>query len=224
MTGILHNENWIAELPVEARHAMVQRMTSVTLDAGEMLKAAGDAPDAIFQIESGYLKLMGLYPDGRNMLIEIYSAGNSFGETAVIVHRDGHFHSTIALVPTKVRRLARADFWELYRAHPAIPEALSRKFAHKITRMFNSRELKATCRLRSQIASMLINIAEHSGDVGDDGSISFALPISHNDIAEYLDVTRQAVQREIGVLRKAGLVHQADGRWVMAQRNALRHL
>ncbi len=215
MTGIVHDENWIAELPVDVRAALLERTTAHAVDRGETLKAAGDRPDAIYQIEDGYLKLMGLYPDGRNMLIEIYGAGNSFGETAVIVHRDGHFHSTVALTPTIVRRLPRDDFWELYRTYSSIPEALSRKFAHKITRMFNSREIRATLRLRSQIASLLLNVAGHCGTAGSHGSLCVALPITHNDIAEHLDVTRQAVQREVGALREAGLVLQAKGGWTI---------
>lgn len=215
MTGIVHNENWIAELPTAAREALLERMTTQALDSGETLKAAGDRPDAIYQIQVGYLKLMGLYPDGRNMLIEVYGAGNSFGETAVIVHRRGHFHSTVALTPTIVRRLARDDFWELYRTYPSIPEALSRKFAHKITRMFNSREIKATLRLRSQIASLLLNVAGHCGTPGPHGSLCVALPITQNDIAEHLDVTRQAVQREVSALRKAGLILQAKSGWTI---------
>lgn len=222
MTGIIHDENWIAELPVAVRESLLKRTVRFVVDPGATLKAAGDVPDAIYQVEQGYLKLMGLYPDGRNMLIELYSAGNSFGETAIIVHRKGHFHSTVALVPTIVRRLARDDFWGLYRTHPEIPEALSRKFAHKITRMTNSRELKATRRLRSQIASLLCNIADRCGEPAADGTIGFALPISHNDIAEHLDATRQAVQREVSALRKAGLVAQADGRWALLQPAALR--
>lgn len=215
MTGIVHNENWIAELPTAAREALLERMTTQALDSGETLKAAGDRPDAIYQIQVGYLKLMGLYPDGRNMLIEVYGAGNSFGETAVIVHRRGHFHSTVALTATIVRRLARDDFWELYRTYPSIPEALSRKFAHKITRMFNSREIKATLRLRSQIASLLLNVAGHCGTPGPHGSLCVALPITQNDIAEHLDVTRQAVQREVSALRKAGLILQAKSGWTI---------
>lgn len=215
MTGIVHDENWIAELPAAVRDALLARTTRRAIAVGETLKAAGDVPDAIYQVEVGYLKLMGLYPDGRNMLIELYGAGNSFGETAVIVHREGHFHSTVALVPTVVLRLARDDFWALYRAHPEIPEALSRKFAHKITRMFHNREIKATLRLRSQIASLLLNIARRCGTEGSDGALRFTLPISHTDIAEHLDVTRQAVQREVGVLRRTGLILQANGSWIL---------
>lgn len=212
---MVHDENWIAELPTAVRNALLARTTQQAVAAGETLKAAGDVPDAIYQVEEGFLKLMGLYPDGRKMLIELYSAGNSFGETAVIVRREGHFHSTVALVPTIVRRLARDDFWALYRAHPEIPEALSRKFAHKITRMFNSREIKATLRLRSQIAGLLLNVARRCGTEGPHGALCFSLPISHADIAEHLDVTRQAVQREVGVLRQAGLVVRAGRGWTI---------
>lgn len=221
MTGIVHDENWIAELPGSVQHALAGRMTRHEIMTGATVKAAGDVPDAIYQVEEGYLKLMGLYPDGRNMLIELYSAGNCFGETAVIVHRTGHFHTTVALVPSIVRRLSREDFWEIYDMYPEVAGALSRKFAHRITRMFNAREIKATLRLRSQIACLLLDLAGRCGISVGDGALRVGLPISHNDIAEHLDVTRQAVQREVASLRRAGLIRQEQGGWTIFRPDAL---
>lgn len=216
MTSLLDSEDWISELPSDVRAPLLAAMTTRTLEAGECLKETGDVPDACYQVESGFLKLMGLHPDGRPMLIRLYRTGNTFAETSVVARRTGHMHTTIALVPTRVRRLAREDFWHLYRAHPEIPEALCRKFANSITNLFLIREESVNYRLRERIMMVLSNIAEYCGDREPSGKVSFDLPISHSDIAQHLDATRQAVQREVTALQNAGLVSRRGARWYLS--------
>jgi CRP/FNR family cyclic AMP-dependent transcriptional regulator len=223
MTGLLSGENWIRDLPEPVRRAVEERMVALDLAAGETLKKAGDAPDGLFQIESGYLRLLGLHHDGRQILILIYREGNTFGETPVVARRP-FSHTTVALTPARIRRLPLDQFWELYHRHPEIPESLCRKFASAITKGFTHREIRSTHKLKGQIGSMIANIAEYCGEAEPGGGISFGLPITQTDIAEHLDVTRQAVQREIGSLKEAGLLQKRNGRWHLRSVEALRRL
>src|SRR5882757_8711167 len=111
--GIINRENWIGELPQHVRETIEARMTRITVAPGLPVKRAGEAATRIFQVESGFLSLIGLHVDGRQALITIYAAGNCFSETAMIARRE-HNHTTIALTPAVVRQLDRDDFWELY--------------------------------------------------------------------------------------------------------------
>lgn len=66
-----------------------------------------------------------------------------------------------------------------------------------------------------QIVAMLVTLAKHVGIV-DGRGMSFDLPISHSDIAEHLDVTRQAVQRECAALSAAQLIKRSENRWLVS--------
>lgn len=188
-------------------------MQTIKLARSDVLKEAGDKPAAIFQVEDGYLKLIRELPDGRSQFIILYGPANTFGETAVIARRGVHHHSTIALVPSRVRRLAVADFWELYARHPEIPDALCRKFARLVTMQLDRHDLTGALRLRDRIAVMLASLAEQLGSRDPEGGVSFTLPISHADIADHVEATRQAVQREMSALAAAGLVRRVRDRW-----------
>ena len=215
MSAIIRTQNWIEGLPAPVRARIEERMISIDLAPGQILKQAGDRPDGMFQVQSGYLRLLGLHPDGRRHLLLIYGPGNPFSETTMVSRRSVHLHTTSAMVATRVRRLDTADFWELYYAHPEIPEALCRKFAASITWAFQSRTEQVTNKLRLQIASTLAALAKHVGQSEQCG-ISFDLPITHTDIAENLDVTRQAVQRECAALSEAQLIQRTEGRWFVS--------
>jgi predicted transcriptional regulator len=71
---------------------------------------------------------------------------------------------------------------------------------------------------------MLVNIAEHCGEAMKEGGIRIPLPITQSDIADHLGATRQAVQREIGAMKRAGLLYKRDGRWHLASLEAMRFL
>jgi CRP-like cAMP-binding protein len=220
--SLIYKENWIGEVPPAVQQAILARMQTIKLAKNASLKQAGEAPGAIFQVEDGYLKLMRHLPDGRSLLILLYSTGNTFGETAVITGRPMYDHTTVALVPCRVRRLAVTDFWELYARHREISDALCRKFARLVALQFDRQDLKATLRLGSRIAVMFANLAEQLGSSDQNGGVTFTLPISHSDIAAHVEATRQAVQREIAALTAAGLVHRRDDRWSVPNLNLLR--
>ena len=220
--GLIYRENWIAEVPNAVQQAIFARMQTIELDKNQSLKEAGEAPAAIFQVMDGHLKLMRHLPDGRSRFIVLYGAGSTFGETAVIARRPVYDHTTVALVPSRVRRLAVADFWELYASHREISDVLCRKFARLIALQFERQDLRATLPLRSRIATMLTDLAEHLGSADEHGHLTFTLPISHTDIADHVEATRQAVQREMSALTAAGLVGRQGDRWSVPNLASLR--
>jgi CRP-like cAMP-binding protein len=220
MTGLLNEENWIRDLPEHVRAAIEERMKVVELAAGQVLKQAGDAPEGLFQMQSGLVRLLGLHADGRQILIRLYRQGNTFGETPMVARRP-YNHTTVALTPARICKVPLNDFWELYHRHPEIPEALCRKFAHNITSGFRMRELRSTHRLRGQIGSMLSNIAHYCGEPRGDADVSFSVPITQTDIAEHLEVTRQAVQRELAALKAEGIIEKRDKTWYITNVAAL---
>jgi CRP-like cAMP-binding protein len=207
-------ENWLRELSPHTRDAISARMTTIDYRAGAMVRRAGDRATGMYQVEHGYLKLLGLNSDGRQVLIMLYRSGNCFGETPVVGQRPFN-HNTVALTDTRLRFLAERDFWELYNEFREIPDMLCRKFASNMSRMFAAREWRSTLRLRDLIGSTFATLAEHCGVMRGDGDTVIDLPLVQTDFAEFLEVTRQAVQREIGALKASGLLSQSRKQWLV---------
>jgi CRP/FNR family transcriptional regulator, cyclic AMP receptor protein len=212
---LITEENWIAELPAAARDAILSRMSSRDLAPGKDIVRAGDAPRKMVQVINGFVRLSGMQADGRRSLITIYGPGNCYGETALVSHRD-YNHTTTAMTAVKIGELATNDFWEVYRRHPEIPEALCRKFARAISRQIVGRDLRADHRLGERIVMLFENLAVRSGH-RDGDSVIITIPLSQTDIADHFDVTRQSVQREVTLLKRAGLLRKRDGAWVVHQ-------
>jgi CRP-like cAMP-binding protein len=221
--GLLSSENWIGNLPEAVQADIAARSTLMRAEAGEEFSTAGDMPKGMFQIVEGFLRLTGLQEDGGQTLITIYSAGNSFAETAVVARRPLN-HTTQAMTPVVVRCLARADFWELYGRHREIPDALCRKFAAAIGRQIASRQLGATARLGKRVAMIFEELAQGAGRRLHSGRIAIDLPITQQDFADHLGVTRQSIQREIRDLKSARLIGREQRQWYVEDLAGLQRL
>jgi CRP-like cAMP-binding protein len=198
---MMSRENWLADLSPQAQAAIRQCMTTIDYDAGAVIRRAGDPAIGMYQVEHGYLKLLGLNPDGRQVLILLYGPGNCFGETPVVGQRPFN-HTTVALTDTRLRFLTERDFWSLYNEFREIPDTLCRKFAGNTSRMFAAREWRSTLRLRDLISSTFATLAARCGTRHGDGTI-------------VIEVTRQAAQREIGALKTTGLISQHRKQWLI---------
>jgi CRP/FNR family transcriptional regulator, cyclic AMP receptor protein len=223
MVGIISGENWIGGLPQDVREAILERMVGQDVQAGTIVRNAGDPPTAMYQVERGYLRLLGLHNDGQPMLILIFKAGNNFSESTLVAHRAAN-HTTVALTDARILRLSRDDFWDLYHRHSEIPEALCRKFANNISRQFIARETRRTHRLRKLVTLLFENLAEHCGRDEPDGSVTISIPFTQTDIAEHYDVTRQGVQREVGALKAEGVVSKQQNVWRIPNLERLRRV
>ena len=206
--------NWLDDLSPQVRFAIEQRMTTIDFQAGSPVRRTGDAATGLFQVERGYVKLLGLNAEGRQNIILLYCPQNFFGITTVVAQRPFN-HTTVALTDVRLRFLAEREFWVLYDEFREIPDTLCRKFASDTSRLFAEREWRSTLRLREQIGSTFATLAERCGTVDRDGTIVIDLPLVQTDFAEYLGVTRQAAQREIGALKAAGLISQNRRQWLI---------
>ena len=212
MHSILNTEDWIATLPHDVQTAVREQMRPVAVAVGEPVAIAGEPATAMYQVESGYLRLTGLQEDGRQVLFTIYGPGACFAETALVAQRLLN-HSATAMTAARVRRLPASAFWELYQRYPSILDALCRKFANTIRRQLAARESRAADRLGKRIATMFAELGASCGDHLPDGSVSVGLPITQTDIAEFFDVTRQSIQREMTALKRGGLLAKVEGTW-----------
>ena len=223
LPGLLSTENWIAELPDAVRQEVLSRMIPRDLAPGEVLTQAGETSVGCYQLEAGYLRLVADHADGRQTLILIFRPGNCLSESPLVAQRPPN-HTTIALTNARVRLLPVDDFWTLYHQHAAIPEALCRKFAISMSRLLTRREIAVTRRLREMVAFVFCNLAQQCGRPEPDGSITIDLPLTQNDLADHLGVTRQAVQREVGALKNLGALTKRDGFWRVLNAATLQRL
>lgn len=213
-------DKWVDELPEAVGSAVKDRMTLRDYAAGATITMAGEEPRYMHRVVSGYLKLLAHHASGEESLLVIYVPGNCWAETALVARRPLH-HTTIALTDTRIASLAQEDFWELYRRHPEIPEALCRKFAISLSRTAINRGLQGSTSLRGLVAMAFESLLENCPGETIANRSSIGVPIKLADIAAYFGVTRQSVQTAVSQLKERGILEKLSGVWIINDRDRL---
>ncbi|MCI4643551.1 MAG: Crp/Fnr family transcriptional regulator [Hyphomonadaceae bacterium] len=220
---IARRADWISELPRDARSAIEARFQYRDVNSGEVIGETGHPCEGIYQVQSGYVKLLADHADGERSLLAVYMPGNCFCESPVIACRP-HNHTTIAAGLTRIGVLKKADFDELYNRFPSIPEALCRKFASAQSSLISYRETQNQTTVGQRVAMVLHNLAQISQTPQIDQYKEIDVPITISEMSTYLGLTRQTIQKEISQLKKRNLIVKLPGNWAVREMSILASL
>jgi CRP/FNR family nitrogen fixation transcriptional regulator len=177
-----------------------------TFGRDQPIYAEGDAADCLYKVVSGAVRAVRLLADGRRQIADFYLPGDVFG-VELGERRRGAAEAlgeTVLLVARRASLAARPDQGGLWRL--ALAE-LQRSQDHVLT--LGRRAAS------ERVASFLIELAERL-----DADRAFDLPMSRQDMADYLGLTIETVSRTLTQLQADGLVSLGGTRHVRLPRPA----
>src|SRR5690606_8881432 len=97
--------------------------------------AEGDMPLHVYFIKSGNVKTFKSHPDGKELIINLYSANDFFGFEPVL-ENTAYGESAMAMQETELISIPRHDFLLMIQSHPDV----SRSFIHLLCKKVAERE------------------------------------------------------------------------------------
>ena len=163
----------------------------------EAIYAEGDRADCWFKIVSGTVRICKLMADGRRHIAEFFCAGDCFGLDGA----DERAFAAEAVSDVIVMRFNRAATERLVDERPELARRMCnmtlRNLAHAQTRLLLLGRMTAP----ERVASFLIELAERR-----DAHRAVDLPMSRNDIADYLGLTIETVCRVLSAMKRDGAI------------------
>ena len=188
--------------------AATQRLVSGpvrTFEAKEHIFRDGDAVSHVYQVEIGHVCIYKMMSDGRRQVIDFAYPGDLIGLGAMTEHAA----NAQATTRTRVRCMTVASFHQLMRDDARLGlklyEAMSRE-------LLASRELLFTVSQRTateRVAGFLLALSRRNARNGGD-RLEFVLPMTRNDIADFLGLTIETVSRTFTKFRTEGLIDLAQ--------------
>lgn len=191
------------------------RTTTRKLEAGETLFSMGDPAGAAFVVMAGRMKIARAADDeGRELLLDIVGPGAVLGELAMFGDAP-RSASIIALAPSELVAIDRRDFLAVVRTHPELAITLLGNLADKIRTLTTSLEETSFLDVSSRLARRLVDLSRRFGVPGDDG-LALDVPLSQQDLARMIGVSREAVNKQLRQWEEAGRIKLRRGRVIVA--------
>ena len=210
----------LAELSPAARDALAALGRRRRYAAGAPLFLEGDLGRAVLVVHRGRVKISASTDDGHGVLLAVRGPGDVLGDLSAI---DGEPRSAsaIALEPVDAQVIASDDFRTFLAEVPGAGLAMLRVVN---ARLRDSDRLRVEFGARDtlgRVALRLVELAEDAGEPSDQG-IRITVPLTQEDLAQWVAGSREAVARALASLRKRNLVTTARREIVVTDLEGLR--
>ena len=164
--------------------------------------AEGDLPLNVFFIKSGNVKTYKSNPDGKELIINLYSTNDFFGFEEVLENTN-YQASAVTMQDTELITIPRHDFMLLIQNHPDVSKTfislLCKKVAEREAQLLNL----AYNSVRQRTAEALLK----ADTLRDSKS---AISISRDDLAKMVGTAAESVIRVLSDFKNEGLI-ETDG-------------
>lgn len=190
--------------------------------AGAVLFIERQTARGVYVLCEGEVKLSVSSSEGKKLILRIARAGEVLGLMSAL---SGTPHELTAetIRPTQVAFISRDAFLRFLVKHPeAYPVVASQLGSHYQVACEQLRSLGLSASAPEKLARLLLDFALTGQQTKEGTRVS--LPLTHEEIAEFIGTTRETVTRTLGEFKSQHLIEVRGSTLVIADREALGEL
>lgn len=172
--------------------------SDIRIPAGTLVWCAGDPGEFALILQEGELEVVEASPDGDVFVLDLLEPGELAGETACL-EGSGHSATVRARTECLARRIAAADLRQAA-TDPAFVADLLRRQGQRVRRLSRQMAILGFEPVARRLARLLHERREP------------VVRLTHQELAERVAATREAVTKALAWLARQGLVRSARGR------------
>ncbi len=210
----MYHQNINSVMKCALFHGMTQQETILLLDClkprvrsfgrNVILNAAGDSFEGVGVVLSGQVAIVKESNAGERMILSILKPGDLFGEMAAFSGRGSWPATVIAqsacsimyLPPDKIIGQCALSC----QGHRTLIMNMLGILSRKALKLSQKLEYLSIRSLRARIAAFLLE------QIGKNGQTTFMLSMNRNEMADFLNVSRPSLSREMCRMREKGIL------------------
>jgi CRP/FNR family transcriptional regulator len=189
---------------------------------GVELFRQGFAPDYIYHLEAGLIKLTFDTEDGHEVIIGLARPGCILGVSEAVVD-EPHVVSALTVQRSWLRCVGTTEFIEELATNPRLSILVNRLLSREVSDILVHSVQLAVSDARSRLEQLLWNLVSNLNREGRQRLVSLQLPISHEEIARLIAVTPQYLSRLFSRLTKEGVLRKHKASVIVIDTSMLRH-
>jgi CRP-like cAMP-binding protein len=179
----------------------------------------GEAPEALYVVRSGKVKVLRHSTDGKDVVLRVASAGELLGTVATF-DGAGYPGTAQAIEECALLVVARNDCLTLCSRYPVFALAVIADLGARLRSAAEQIRSLAVERVEQRIARTLLKLAETAGSDMSDGRV-IEMPLTRQDVADMTGTTVETAIRVMSKFRRLSLIRTRRGKVVLVDREAL---
>ena len=172
---------------------------------GDKLCHEGAKSNTLYIINEGSVKISKLTKDGKEQILHILTSGDFFGELSIFSNNDIYNFDVYAISNTKICTLTKQNMDIILMNNPDISLKLLQVITKRLSDTENLAQNLATNDAEIRIAYMILEFADKYGVSTSEG-LQVKIPISKEEMASYVGVTRETISRKLSVFEQLGII------------------
>lgn len=183
---------------------LAQICRSRHVDRGTLIFSRGEPADSMMLVYSGRVRISSVSTEGREVILNEITTGQSFGEIALLDRSERTADAT-TVEDTRLLVLYRREFEPFLRARVDLCLELMRLLCHRLRRTTAQVEDLALRTLESRLARVLLALGEQAGAEETDGTIRITVNLSQRELGEITGATRESINKTLRLWRELGM-------------------
>ncbi len=187
-----------ATLDADGLHDLAAVTRRRTFHQGEIIFYRDDPGAMMFVIKSGRVRIFLSSPEGQEVALAVFGAGEAFGELALL---DGQPRSAsaVAIEPTETYCIQRADFIAVATRRPRIALQMLATLSHRLRQTDAMVEDLLFLDVHGRVAKKLLELAETNGTRTPEG-LRIEMKLTQSDLAAMVGASRESVNKVMSYL------------------------
>ncbi|HEY5639123.1 MAG TPA: Crp/Fnr family transcriptional regulator [Dehalococcoidia bacterium] len=217
---LLQRVPFLAALSEEDLRWLAKRVQRRKYNRGDIIFVKDDPGESMFIVEDGAVRIYVPGTQGADLTLAVMQPGEFFGDLSLL---DGRPRSASAEAARNANLLTleRGDLTELLESRPNAALAILTVIAARLRETDQMASDLAFLDVSGRLARRLLDLAASNGKERDDGVLINAT-ITQEELANMIGVTRESVNRNLGMFRRLGLIAREGRRIVVLDEAGLR--
>ena len=171
-----------------------------TVEPGQPIFWQSDPAKHVFEIVEGLVRVFKILSDGRRVITGFLYAGDLIGISLL----DRYLYGSEAVTRTRVRRFSRQSFQQRMDQSPELRPSLFARLSDEMAAAQEQMVLLATKTAEERVCTFLVLTARRDREAFVVSQLD--LPMTRQDIADYLGLTIETVSRTFSSLASRGAI------------------
>lgn len=183
---------------------ITDKITRKSYKKGEIIFFEGDASDKLHVITTGKVKVFKYTKEGKEQILYIIGEGDFLGDLSLLKKDEFKFNAE-ALEDVDMCQLTKDDFDKVVKENPEISLKILEVLYERIFKLENLVQSLSTKDIESRISGLLLSFIKDFG-IPQNNTVRLELPLSREDMANYIGVTRETISRKLNSMQEEGII------------------